>query len=202
VSGARCAAPARGLLLALLVAGMACRARAPGAHRERGGGAGAVSPPPSGYSLATDGAPSRLRFEPGALSFCDGRGRPMRVELATGALGAGGGVCPAAPADPNTACESVPMVTGVRAPPSESTDIVDLDGWSVPAEGRVHDCAGEGQVIALATSAAVLRVDGARRTTLKLSDEGADRVALGSGWIAWSQGARLHLRPASSAAPL
>jgi hypothetical protein len=117
----------------------------------------------------------------------------MRVELATGTPGAGGGVCPAAPADPNSACEGVSMVTGVRAPPSEPTDIVDLDGWSVPAEGRVHDCAGDRQALALATSSGVLLVDGARHTTLKVSDEGADRVALGSGWLAWSVGARLHL---------
>jgi hypothetical protein len=47
--------------------------------------------------------------------------------------------------------------------------------------------------VAVATGSAILLIDGGRRTSQRVSDDGGDRVSLGLGWIAWSSAAHLHL---------
>jgi hypothetical protein len=191
-------------LLAVACTRAAPRAGGGGGPGARAAGGTAAATSVAGrpaFSLPTGGAPSSLRFEGGTLVFCDQRG-PMKLDLATGHTSPGrGGTCPATPAEPNTACAGLPLVMDVRAPPSETTDILDLDGWSVPVDGRVHDCAGDGQTLAVATGSAILLIDGVHRTTKKMSSDGGDRVSVGLGWIAWSNATQLHLTRIAATPP-
>jgi hypothetical protein len=76
---------------------------------------------------------------------------------------------------------------------SEPNDIVDVGADSFPQKGRVHDCFADGKLIAIVTGSAVSIIDTDKGTAKEVSGEGGDRVAVGSGWIAWAQGPSLQL---------
>jgi hypothetical protein len=150
------------------------------------------APAPRGpFSVTTQGAPHALRFEAGAFLFCDGRGG-NRLDLGTRRSALDIAACPAR-VEPNTACDGLPIDVTVRAPPSEPNDIVDVGGWSAPMNGHVRDCAASGKTLAVASGSAVALVDTAHEAIRVLSHEGADRVGIGAGWVAWSRGARIEL---------
>jgi hypothetical protein len=62
-------------------------------------------------------------------------------------------------------------------------------------KGRVHDCAADGRVLAIATGSAVSLIDAARNVVIEVSREGADRVAVGGDWVAWADGAKIRAVP-------
>ncbi len=144
-------------------------------------------------TVATVGEPSALRIEHGALTFCDKRGA-RKLNLQTGRDAPYEKPC-AHDDEPNTACAGFDIEVSVRAPLSEPNDIVDLDSGSVPLHGRVHDCAVDGNTLVVVTASSVVLVDVARAKPAEISHQGGDRVAVGSGWIAWSSAATLHLEP-------
>src|SRR5262249_20737744 len=146
---------------------------------------------PTQFSIVTRGEPFALRFEDGALTFCDGRG-VRRLDLKSGVDAAVERACTDRE-EPNTACHGLSLDADVRAPLSEPDDIVDVDGWSVPLKGRVRDCAASGKALAIVTGAAVVVVDAGSNTTRELSAEGGDRVAIAPRWVAWSNGSALRV---------
>jgi hypothetical protein len=60
-----------------------------------------------------------------------------------------------------------------------------------PLKGRVHDCAGLEKAVGLATSSGVFLIDTAEASIRQADAQGADRVALSSDWIAWSNGSSI-----------
>ena len=113
------------LVPALALLAIACPRSTP--HGADPGAAATPATDKAGFALTTEGAPSRLRFEGGALVFCDRRG-PMKLDLGSGRVSPGGGApCPALPAEPNTGCADVPLVMDVRAPPSEPSGTMTVE---------------------------------------------------------------------------
>jgi len=97
--------------------------------------------------------------------------------------------------EPNTACSGLALDVAVRASLSEPNDTVDVGGSSFPLRGRVHDCSAEGKVLAVVTGSAVILIDTAKGTATEVSQQGGDRVTLGSGWIAWTDRSKVHGLP-------
>jgi hypothetical protein len=151
----------------------------------------ASAPARTALTVATKGEPSDLRLKDGMLSFCDKRGR-RKLDLISGRDTALGGTCPNN-AEPNTACGGLSLDVAVRSPLTEPNDIVDLDGWSVPLKGRVHDCAADGKALAIVTASIVLLIDVTKRKTKEIGRQGGDRVTIDPGWVAWSKGSKLRV---------
>jgi hypothetical protein len=144
-------------------------------------------------TVTSQGEPYDLHLGGGALTFCDSRGM-RRVDLKTGQDAATAEVCPQKE-EANTACSGLGLEIEVRSPQSEPDDVVDLGGSSFPMKGRVHDCAADGRVLAIATGSAVSLIDAARNVVIEVSREGADRVAVGGDWVAWADGAKIRAVP-------
>jgi hypothetical protein len=142
-------------------------------------------------AVATDGEPFGLRIESGMLTFCDKRGG-RKLDLNTGRDTALDRRCPNND-EPNTACRGLRLNVAVRAPLSEPNDIIDFDGWSVPLNGRVHDCAADGKAVAVVTGSIVVLIDVEKEANKVINQQGGDRVAFGSGWVAWSKGSELRM---------
>ncbi|RAR57612.1 hypothetical protein C7401_115168 [Paraburkholderia unamae] len=161
-------------------------------------GAGAATAPPTSEpnatyrpgTIATAGRPLWLRLQNGELTFCDTRGT-RKLDLATGRDIALSQPCTSA-VEPNTACSGVDPDVSVRALLSEPNDIVDIDGISVPLNGRVHDCAIGGKTLAVVTASSVVLISLGEGVVSKVSSSGGDRVAISPGWIAWSNAATLN----------
>jgi hypothetical protein len=135
------------------------------------------------------GEPYALRLAGGALTFCDAHGG-RKLDLGSGKESALPSACPGK-AEPNTACRGLSLDVTVRGPLSEPNDIIDLEASSVPLNGRVHDCAAEGKLLAVVTGSAVIVINVARSTTREISPDGGDRVTIGFGWLAWTQGSKV-----------
>jgi hypothetical protein len=198
------------LLLAALAAGPTGCTRTPSAGSGAPAPAAAApapsaAPPPSApaapkpaaarapFSIATQGSAHSLRFDGGGFAFCDKRGA-IKVDLAAATSAPSADHC-GAPREASSACDNPSGTISTRNPPNEPNDIVDLDGWSVPLSGHVQDCVVEGKTLAVATGSTVVLVDGVRESTKELSRDGADRVSLGAGWVAWASGARIYFAP-------
>ena len=138
------------------------------------------------------GDPYSLRLVDGVLDFCDSRGG-REVNLKTGQEASKDQNC-ASKEEPNTACTALGLDVEVRSPQSEPNDIVDVGGSSFPLNGRVHDCAGEGQLLAIVTASSTVVLDTAKSATTQVSSNGGDRVAVGGGWVAWTTGSNLHAK--------
>lgn len=145
------------------------------------------------FEIPVQGEAHNLRFEAGLLTFCDGRGA-RKVDLKTAQDSASDRVCPK-PAEANTACSGLKLDVSVRSPASEANDIVDVNGASYPLNGRVHDCAADGGLLIVVTASGASLIDTAKGVAKELSQQGGDRVAVGSGWAAWTEGARMRLTP-------
>ncbi len=140
--------------------------------------------------LAAASEPYALRLEPNALLFCDSRGA-RRIDLTRGEETAASFTC-AVPDEPNTACAGISDQISVRTPPGSSTDIIDANGISIPVNGKVHDCAGLGDILLAGTAAEVLLLDTKNNTRQTIAGSGADRVAINPAWVAWASGTRLQ----------
>lgn len=144
-------------------------------------------------TIRTIGETRTLRLTDATLEFCDGQGG-HRIEL-----GADRGTVSSVPCakddGPNGSCSDLGLNIEVRSPPGESDDIVDFDNWSLPMTGRVHDCAAENGTVVIATGTRVVLVDVGKRTDRRVGSGGAERVAVGSGWLVWSDVTGLHLQP-------
>lgn len=155
--------------------------------------AAASTSTPKEFNIATVGNPYNLRLANGGLDFCDSRGG-RELNLKTGQEINQDQSC-APKEEPNTACSGLGLDVEVRAPMSEPNDIVDIGGASFPLKGRVHDCAGDGKLLAIVTTTATVVIDNAKSATTELNPQGGDRVAIGGGWVAWAAGTDLHVRP-------
>lgn len=145
------------------------------------------------FSVAAEGEAYGLHVTPDSLIFCDKRGgrslslldaRESRLERNCAKI-----------EEPNTACSGLALDVAVRASLSEPNDTVDVGGSSFPLRGRVHDCSAEGKALAVVTGSAVILIDTAKGTAIDVSQQGGDRVTLGSGWIAWTDGSKVHGLP-------
>lgn len=146
--------------------------------------------PPAVLQFAAEGTIQNLRFDGGALLFCDGRGS-HRVDLKAGAAAGDGSPCPAQEA--NAGCGVPNLDVSVRSPLSEPNDIVDLKAFSFPLSGRVHDCAAASNHLVVGTGSAVFLIDTAQNTMRTISHDGSDRVAATQDWMAWTEGASIRL---------
>jgi hypothetical protein len=164
--------------------------------------AGAVSPAaaapqgsrPTERTATAKGEPYALHLAGGTLTFCDQRGM-RNLDLSTGEERAGTEPCPQ-PKDSNTGCEGLPFDADVRSPHGEADDVVDVIGvHSYPVKGRVHDCVADGKALAISTGSVVEIIDTASNARTEIFDHGADRVALGNGWIAWADGSNIRAKP-------
>lgn len=142
-------------------------------------------------TVVADGEPFGLRLESGMLAFCDKRGG-RSLDLRTGRDAALDRTCPNND-EPNSACSGLHLNVAVRGPLSAPDDIVDVDGWSVPLNGRVHDCAADGKALAIVTGSIVIVIDVEKETSNVISRQGGERVTIGSGWVAWSKGSKLRV---------
>lgn len=146
---------------------------------------------PTELTTTSDGEPYHLRIENEAFTFCDKRGK-RSFDLKTGRLDTTAPTCEKID-EPNTACSGLGMNVDVRAPFAEANEIIDINGWSTPLIGRVHDCASEGKMLAVATGSAIFLIDIIEESHRKISRDGGDRVAIDARWIAWSNGLKLHV---------
>lgn len=138
------------------------------------------------------GEPFGLRVEGGIISFCDKRGG-RKLDTTTGHDVAFGRTCPK-DGEANTACSGLPLDVAVSTPNRGPNDVVDVKGKSFPLEGRVHDCAADGKVLAAVTGSAVVLVDTTTDKADVIQHLGGDRVTIGAGWIAWSKGSTVYAR--------
>jgi hypothetical protein len=128
-----------------------------------------------------------LRLADNELSFCDARGAE-RWDLRSGRISPARHSCGTRD-EPNTACASLPLQVDVRSPMGGTDDIVDVGNVSVPLTGRVHDCSADGKTLAIVTGSSINAETGNSHPVAK---KGGDRIAIGSGWIAWTDGSTLH----------
>lgn len=143
-------------------------------------------------TIRADGEPFGLRVDGGAVSFCDKRGG-RKLDAATGQDLAFERTC-AKDGEANTACSGFPLDVAVSTPNRGPNDVVDVTGKSFPLDGRVHDCAADGQVLAIVTGAAVVLVDTTTGKAEVIDHQGGDRVIIGAGRVAWSQGSTVRAR--------
>ena len=148
---------------------------------------------PEAAYVSTRGEPYALAVSASTLTFCDTRG-PRSLDLRTSAEGPGSGTCPAKE-EANTSCSGLSDAVSVRSPVGEPNDIVDAGSSSFPMNGRVHDCAGNGNFIVVATGSRVVLIDRAKGTAKDVSATGGERIALAPGWIAWTAGTTVHVAP-------
>jgi hypothetical protein len=158
--------------------------------------AGSCSQSHDAAYVSTQGEPYALALSASALTYCDSRG-PRSLDLRTGAEGPGSGTCPVKQ-EANTSCSGLGDTVTVRAPLSEPNDILDAGASSFPMNGRVQDCAGNGNLIIVATGSRVVLIDTAKGTAKDVSPVGAERVAIGSGLVAWTRGSTVHVKPGGS----
>ncbi len=146
------------------------------------------------FTVPSQGEAYALRFEDGALLFCDARGG-RRLDLKSGLEAVAGHAC--AKQEPNAACAGLSVEASVRSPRGSPDDIVDAGGTSFPVEGRVRDCAAEERAIGVVTGAGLLLIDLMTEKTKLLSAKAHGRVVFGGGWMAWTEGESLRtsLRP-------
>lgn len=138
------------------------------------------------------GGTRTLRLTGSSLEFCDGRGG-HRIDLGEDRKTPSSIPC-AKDDGPNGSCGDLGLNVEVRSPLGEPDDVVDFETWSLPMTGRVHDCAAENGTVVIATGTQVVLVDAAKRTDRRIGSGGAERVAVGSGWFAWSDATAIHLR--------
>lgn len=139
-----------------------------------------------------EGDPFGLRVEGGTISFCDKRGG-RKLDTTSGRDAAFERPC-AKDVEANTACSGLPLDVAVSTPSLGPNDMVDVKGKSFPLEGRVHDCAADGQVLAIVTGTAVVLVETTKDKAEVIDHQGGDRVAVGPGWVAWSRGPIVRAR--------
>ena len=145
-------------------------------------------------SSVVAGEPTGLAVVDGVLGYCEARGG-RAIDLRNGRRTNPDRTCPVERA-PNTTCQGLERELAVRPSAAEGVDMLELDGRAFNVGGRVRDCAADGDTIAVATDRSVVVIDTASARSRQVrSDSGGDRVAIGSGWIAWSKGSELSAEP-------
>jgi hypothetical protein len=175
-----------------LVLAASCSASGPRANEARPAQTAAQGPartPLNEIRVRANGRPYAMRFEQGALAFCDAAGGHL-VDVKTGQAAAAASL-ECTRDEPNIGCGGSSLDIDVRSPSSEPSDIVDVDGESYPLKGRVHDCAVFDKTVGLATSSNVVLIDTANTSIRQIDTHGADRLALSADWIAWSSGSNV-----------
>lgn len=151
--------------------------------------AAAPSSPKGEVTIATEGPAFGLRMEGASLIYCDKRGA-RKLDLASGQESAGSATC-GAPEEANAACTGLAgLDVSVRAPGGD--DIVDVEGQSFPMKGKLQDCAALGKRVLVASSGSILLIDADKSVSKDVAPGGADRVAIGQGWVAWADGVKLR----------
>jgi hypothetical protein len=126
-----------------------------------------------------------------AISYGDDRGG-RRINPKTGEDVRVERAC--AQAEGNAACDGLFIALTVRMPGLGLDDVVDPPDYSFPLVGHVHDCAVDEKTIAVVTHSQVSLLDAASGNAKVIDEEGADRIAIGPWWVAWSDGAIVRWR--------
>lgn len=151
------------------------------------------SPAKQGIDSASRGEAYALRLSAETLEFCDDDGAHA-LDLKSGLMRPAKAACPKKE-EANTACGGLAGDPSVRSTPNQPDEIVDLKGSSYPLKGRVQDCVADGSLLAIITNSSAVWIDPADPIAHEVQSSGGDRVALGAGWIAWTQGARIFAKP-------
>lgn len=130
----------------------------------------------SAYGLSVDDA----------ISYCDDRGG-RKINPKTGEDVRVDRAC--AKAEGNAACGGLSIALTVRMPGLGPDDVVEAPDYSFPLVGHVHDCATDEKTIAVVTHTQVSLLDAASGKAKVIDEEGGERIAIGPGWVAWSDGA-------------
>ena len=142
---------------------------------------------------ASRGEAYALRLSSETLEFCD-EDASHALDLKSGLLRSAKAACPKKE-EANTACSGLAGDPSVRSIPNQPDEIVDLKGSSYPLKGRVQDCVADGSLLAIITNSSLFWIDPANPVPHEVPSSGGDRVALGAGWIAWTQGTRIFAKP-------
>jgi hypothetical protein len=142
---------------------------------------------PTAWAVPTVGEPYALEVGEVAASFCDARGA-REVDLHTGKDSPAPQTCPKKK-EPNGACAGLPLEVTVETPGGGPKDVVFAGGWGFHPEGRVHDCAADGNMLAIVTGMTVELLNTATGTATTVDGKaGGERVAVGHRWVVWSDG--------------
>jgi len=145
-------------------------------------------------AFVVQGEPTGLEIRSGVLAYCEARGG-RTIDLRNGRRQSPERACPD-PTPPNPSCAGLERELHVRPAGAAGVDMVEFGGRAFNVGGRVQDCAVDGDTIAVVTDRSVVAIDAAGARTLSVrTDSGGQRVALGSGWIAWSNGSELNGEP-------
>jgi hypothetical protein len=150
------------------------------------GGKPIVVSRPNDWPVNVAGEPYQLRLKVNSLTFCDDRGG-QRLDLVTGIQ-----TSFVQPCVTNKADDSDPTpnpddnLVEVASPDMEheANDRVCIDScyW---LNGRARNWLNEGKTVIIGTGSEVEMIDGEKDRTVIVSHEGADKLAIGSGWVAW-----------------
>jgi hypothetical protein len=110
----------------------------------------------------------------------------VRSSSRTGTETAGAQAC-SKKEEPNTSCADLPIQVTVETPGRGPEDLVLAGAWGFHPNGHVQDCAADGKVVAVVTAMTVELYDADKGTTVVVDGSaGGGRVAVGHGWVAWS----------------
>lgn len=153
----------------------------------------ALAKPGSTLTVGASGVTSGLRLASDSLLFCDKRGG-RAIDLTSGAETAHEHPCPKRE-ERNGACEDLPLAVTVSSPGQGGYDVVEIAG-SPPnrMQGRVHDCALDTGLLAIATGSDVVTIDVKTHRKTVVSKSGGDQVAINAAWLAWSDGLKVYVQ--------
>lgn len=153
------------------------------------------------WKVSLVGKPYQLNFRPGALAFCDDRGG-QQVDLATGKQSAVHQAC-VMREDEVTGCSDDALGIAITSPdpPTEPNDKIEIGSNDYWLKGRADGCANDGRILIVGTGFQVVVIDGIDNKLAVIDRNGADQVAIGSGWVAWKSwdGKKLSLMSQSAA---
>lgn len=144
------------------------------------------------FEAATRGEAFALSINSGTLKFCDTSG-PHEADLRSAIVTAAKGSCPVK-AEANSACSGIQGDPTVRSTPNQPNETIDAGGRSYPLQGRVQDCVADGSKLAIATNSTVLWLDSTEAGIHVIKESAGDRVAIGSGWLAWTTADRIFAK--------
>ena len=101
------------------------------------------------FTVSSTGDAFGLQVKAGTVSFCDKRGG-RKLDLVTGRDIAFERACQE-DGEPNVACGGLAFEVTVRTPGLGPSDVVDVGAQSFSLDGHVHDCAEDGNVVAILT---------------------------------------------------
>jgi hypothetical protein len=141
---------------------------------------------PIDWPVNVVGDPYQLRLKANSFTFCDDRGG-QRLDLVTGSQASFVQSCVTNKADdsdptPNPDDNLVEVASPDMEHEANDRVCIDSCYW---LNGRGHNWLNEGKTVIIGTGSEVEVIDGEKDRTAIIAHDGADKLAIGSGWVAW-----------------